>query len=71
MKKTFRFLVLIFCLFAKTNPLLAQLVQATIPDPGQTFIFHGHRFQIIRRQRNQITTIKVSPPEDEADETEN
>ncbi len=34
----------------------------TIPEPGQTFIFHGHRFQILRRQRNQITALKVSPP---------
>jgi Mg2+/Co2+ transporter CorB len=32
-----------------------------IPEPGQTFIFHGHRFQILRRQRNQITALKVSP----------
>jgi len=32
-----------------------------IPDPGQTFIFHGHRFQVLRRQRNQITAIRVSP----------
>jgi Mg2+/Co2+ transporter CorB len=38
----------------------------TIPEPGQSFIFHGHRFQILRRQRNQITAIKVGPPvEDE------
>jgi Mg2+/Co2+ transporter CorB len=37
----------------------------TIPDPGQTFIFHGHRFQILRRQRNQITALKVGPPEAE------
>jgi Mg2+/Co2+ transporter CorB len=34
----------------------------TIPDPGQIFIFHGHRFQILRRQRNQITGVRVSPP---------
>jgi Mg2+/Co2+ transporter CorB len=34
----------------------------TIPDPGQVFIFHGHRFQVLRRQRNQITAIRVSPP---------
>jgi Mg2+/Co2+ transporter CorB len=34
----------------------------TIPEPGQTFIFHGHRFQILRRQRNQITALRVSPP---------
>jgi Mg2+/Co2+ transporter CorB len=33
-----------------------------IPEPGQTFIFHGHRFQILRRQRNQITGLRVSPP---------
>jgi Mg2+/Co2+ transporter CorB len=37
----------------------------TIPDPGQTFIFHGHRFQILRRQRNQITAVRVGPPIDE------
>ena len=34
----------------------------TIPDPGQTFIFHGHRFQVLRRQRNQIPALRVSPP---------
>jgi Mg2+/Co2+ transporter CorB len=43
----------------------------TIPDAGQTFIFHGHRFQILRRQRNQITALKVSPPIEVEDETEN
>ena len=37
-----------------------------IPDPGQTFIFHGHRFQVLRRQRNQITALRVSPPLAEA-----
>ena len=34
----------------------------TIPAPGQTFIFHGHRFQVLKRKRNQITSLKVSPP---------
>jgi Mg2+/Co2+ transporter CorB len=34
----------------------------TIPEPGQTFIFHRHRFQVVRRKRNQITALKVSPP---------
>ena len=34
----------------------------TIPDPGQTFIFHRHRFQVLNRQRNQITALRVSPP---------
>ncbi|WP_269716029.1 HlyC/CorC family transporter [Caulobacter sp. NIBR2454] len=37
----------------------------TIPDPGQTFIFHRHRFQVLRRQRNQITALRVSPRLDE------
>ncbi len=32
-----------------------------IPDVGQNFLFHGHRFQILRRQRNQITALRVSP----------
>ena len=32
-----------------------------IPEPGQTFIFHNHRFQIVRRERNQITMLRVSP----------
>ena len=33
-----------------------------IPEPGQTFIFHGHRFQVLRRQRNQLTALRVSAP---------
>ena len=32
-----------------------------IPEPGQTFIFHNHRFQIVKRERNQITMLRVSP----------
>jgi Mg2+/Co2+ transporter CorB len=38
-----------------------------IPNVGQTFIFHGRRFQVLRRQRNQITALKVSPPLEGAD----
>ena len=34
----------------------------TIPDIGQTFIFHGHRFRVEGRQRNQVTQLRVSPP---------
>jgi len=40
-----------------------------IPEVGQTFIFHRHRFQVLRRVRNQITSLRVSPPLAEADET--
>jgi Mg2+/Co2+ transporter CorB len=35
----------------------------TIPDPGQAFVFYGQRFQVLRRQRNQITALRVWPPE--------
>ena len=35
--------------------------------PGQTFIFHGHRFQVLRRQRNQLTGLRVSPLLEETD----
>ncbi len=32
-----------------------------IPEVGQAFVFHGFRFEILGRQRNQITSIKVLP----------
>ncbi|MCS0497397.1 HlyC/CorC family transporter [Ancylobacter mangrovi] len=32
-----------------------------IPEPGQAFIFHGFRFQVMRKQRNRITLLRVSP----------
>jgi Mg2+/Co2+ transporter CorB len=32
-----------------------------LPEVGQTFVFHGFRFEILGRQRNQITRIKVAP----------
>lgn len=38
-----------------------------IPDVGQTFLFHTFRFEILRRQRNQLTAIKVTPPKPEAE----
>jgi Mg2+/Co2+ transporter CorB len=33
-----------------------------IPEVGQIFMFHGFRFEILRRERNQITSIRVTPP---------
>ena len=30
-----------------------------IPEVGQTFLFHGVRFEVLRRQRHQITSLKV------------
>ncbi len=31
----------------------------TIPDAGQSFVFHGYRFDILKRLRNQITALRV------------
>jgi Mg2+/Co2+ transporter CorB len=36
----------------------------TIPDAGQSFTFHGYRFEVLRRQRNRLTSIRVTPPPD-------
>ena len=33
-----------------------------IPEPGQRFAFHGYKFEILRRARNQITAVRVTPP---------
>jgi Mg2+/Co2+ transporter CorB len=36
-----------------------------IPDKGQVFLFHGFRFEILRRVRNQIAALRVTPPQTE------
>ena len=33
-----------------------------IPNVGQVFLFHGFRFEVLRRHRNQITSIRITPP---------
>lgn len=33
-----------------------------IPEVGQRFMFHGFRFDIVERQRHQITKIRIMPP---------
>ncbi len=35
-----------------------------IPLPGQIFVFFGFKFEIMRRQRNQITLLRVTPPKE-------
>jgi CBS domain containing-hemolysin-like protein len=32
-----------------------------IPEAGQTFTFYGFRFQVLRKNRNRITAMKISP----------
>ena len=39
----------------------------TIPEVGQRFAFFGFKFEILRRQRNQITALRVTPPSESAD----
>lgn len=34
-----------------------------IPEAGQIFTFHGFRFEVMRRVRNRITALKVTPQE--------
>jgi Mg2+/Co2+ transporter CorB len=34
----------------------------TIPEPRQRFSFYGYKFEILRRQRNQITALRIVPP---------
>ena len=34
----------------------------TIPEAGQRFAFFGYKFEILRRQRNQITALRIIPP---------
>src|SRR5262245_30204509 len=33
----------------------------SIPEPGQSFIFHGFRFEVLRRARNRITALRITP----------
>lgn len=35
-----------------------------IPSVGQVFVFHGFRFEVVGRERNQITKLRVTPPVD-------
>ncbi len=31
----------------------------TIPEPGQVFIFHGYRFEVLRKTRNKIAALRI------------
>jgi len=39
----------------------------SIPEPGQSFTFHGFRFQVLRKTRNRITALRVTPLTRKAD----
>jgi Mg2+/Co2+ transporter CorB len=38
-----------------------------IPESGASFVFHGMKFDIVRRRGNQITRVRIEKLEDEAD----
>jgi CBS domain containing-hemolysin-like protein len=33
----------------------------SIPEPGQSFIFHGFRFRVLRREKNRISALRITP----------
>ena len=33
----------------------------SIPDVGQSFTFHGFRFSVMRKQRNRIMALRITP----------
>ena len=47
---------------ASTIAGLVVYEAAVIPVPGQRFTFHNFRFEILRRQRNQIVKLRITPP---------
>ena len=38
-----------------------------IPEIGQTFVLHGYKFEILKRQRVQITLIRISKLEEKSE----
>jgi Mg2+/Co2+ transporter CorB len=35
----------------------------TIPDAGQAFKFNGFKFEVLQKRRNQLTLLRITPPE--------
>ena len=48
----------------------SQAAAAVRATSRKVFQFHGHRFQVMRKVRNQITVLKVSPAVEEGEEEE-
>jgi Mg2+/Co2+ transporter CorB len=42
----------------------------TIPETGQAFTFYGCKFEVMRRQRNRIIALRITPPEGLPDQEE-
>ncbi|MCA3560339.1 MAG: DUF21 domain-containing protein [Aestuariivirga sp.] len=41
-----------------------------IPDVGQAFVFHGFRFEILKKRHHQITALRMSPVKREGSDAE-
>ena len=39
-----------------------------IPEVGQTFNFHGFRFEVLKKRKHQLTAIRITPIKPAADE---
>ena len=39
-----------------------------VPEAGQSFNFFGFRYDILRRQRNQVTLVRITPPKKEKEQ---
>ncbi|THD54209.1 transporter associated domain-containing protein, partial [Phenylobacterium sp.] len=39
-----------------------------IPDPGQTFTFHGRRFTVLERKVNRVTRLQIWPAAERDDD---
>ena len=39
-----------------------------IPEVGQAFVFHGFRFEILKKRRHQITALRMSPVQREGEQ---
>ena len=33
----------------------------SIPEPGQSFTFHGFRFNVLRKNNNRIVALRITP----------
>jgi Mg2+/Co2+ transporter CorB len=33
----------------------------SIPEVGQSFTFHGFRFEVLRRNRNRLEALRITP----------
>jgi Mg2+/Co2+ transporter CorB len=40
-----------------------------IPEPGQDFTFYGYRVRVLRKRKNRLVALRISPPEEPGGET--